>query len=46
MFSRVVIVAAIVAAAATGVVKRGTFSGQAWSIEVPSDYVNELGDSR
>ena len=35
------IVAAIVAAAATGVVKRGTFAGHAWSIEVLSDYVNE-----
>src|SRR2546423_1663425 len=42
MFSRAVIVAAIVAAAATGVVKRGTFAGHAWSIEVPLDYLNEL----
>src|SRR5438874_7331196 len=41
MFSKAVIVAAIVAAAATGVVKCGTFAGHVSSIEVPSDYVNE-----
>src|SRR5947199_10804688 len=40
MFSKLVIAAAIVAAAATGVVKRGSFAGYAWSIEVPRDFVD------
>jgi hypothetical protein len=41
MFNKLVIAVAILAAVATGVVKRGTFSGRAWSIEVPAEYVNE-----